>query len=50
VFANGGVELAARGAQLPRISRAQTDGAETLDRLIATFCLVHQHSLLHRES
>ena len=50
VFATGGVELASAAARNYRIlrSRGQTV-RKTIDCLIATFCLLHGHSLLHRD-
>ena len=50
VFANGGVELAVAAARNYRALRTRGRTVrKTIDCLIATFCLVHQHSLLHRD-
>jgi predicted nucleic acid-binding protein len=50
VFATGGVELAAAAARNYRALRTRGKTVrKTIDCLIATFCLVHQHSLLHRD-
>jgi predicted nucleic acid-binding protein len=50
VFATGGIELAAAAARnyRPLRTRGRTV-RKTIDRLTATFCLVHQHALLHRD-
>ena len=48
VFTNGGVELVAAAARNYRALRTRGRTVrKTVDCLIATFCLVHQHSLLH---
>jgi predicted nucleic acid-binding protein len=50
VFTIGGVELAAAAARNYRALRTRGRTVrKTIDCLIATFCLVHQHSLLHRD-
>jgi hypothetical protein len=50
VFATGGVELAKAAARNYRALRTRGKTVrKTIDCLIATFCLVHQHSLLHRD-
>jgi predicted nucleic acid-binding protein len=50
VFATGGVELAAAAARNYRALRTRGRTVrKTIGCLIATFCLVHQHSLLHRD-
>ncbi len=50
VFATGGIELAAAAARNYRALRTRGRTVrKTIDCLIATFCLVHQHSLLHRD-
>ena len=50
VFTTGGVELAAAAARNYRALRTRGRTVrKTIDCLIATFCLVHQHSLLHRD-
>jgi predicted nucleic acid-binding protein len=50
VFANEGVELAAAAARNYRELRTRGRMVrKTIDCLIATFCLVHEHSLLHRD-
>jgi predicted nucleic acid-binding protein len=50
VFGTGGVELATAAARNYRALRMRGKTVrKTIDCLIATFCLVHQHSLLHRD-
>jgi predicted nucleic acid-binding protein len=50
VFANRGVELAAAAARNYRALRTRGRTVrKTINFLIATFCLVHLHSLLHRD-
>ena len=50
VFATGGVELATAAARNYRALRTRGKTVrKTIDCLIATFCLVHQHSLLHHD-
>jgi predicted nucleic acid-binding protein len=50
VFATGGVDLATAAARNHRALRTRGRTVrKTIDCLIATFCLVHQHSLLHRD-
>src|SRR5438128_466087 len=50
VFTTGGVELATSAARNHRTLRARGFTIRrTLDCLIATFCLGHQHSLLHTD-
>ena len=49
IFETGGVELAdGCGAQLPPTLRARGRTVrKTIDCLIATFCIEHEHALLH---
>jgi predicted nucleic acid-binding protein len=50
VFTLGGVELATAAARNYRALRTRGRTVrKTIDCIIATFCLVHQHSLLHRD-
>ena len=50
VFETGGVALAREAARNYRTLRSRGDTVrETIDYLIATFCLRDQHSLLHRD-
>jgi predicted nucleic acid-binding protein len=50
VFSTGGVELATSAALNYRTLRARGFTIRrTLDCLIATFCLSHQHALLHND-
>jgi predicted nucleic acid-binding protein len=50
VFGTAGVELATAAARNYRALRTRGKTVrKTIDCLIATFCLVHQHSLLHRD-
>jgi len=50
VFTTGGVELATSAALNYRTLRARgITIRRTLDCLIATFCLSHQHALLHND-
>jgi predicted nucleic acid-binding protein len=50
VFVTGGVELAVAAARNYRALRTRGRTVrKTIDCLIATFCLLHQHSLLHRD-
>ena len=48
VFNTGGVELATAAAQNDRTLRSRGYTVrKTIDCLIATFCLIHDHALLH---
>lgn len=50
IFSSGGVELAAAAARNYRLLRTRGRTVrKTIDCLIATFCLVHEHTLLHRD-
>ncbi len=50
VLETGGVELAVAAAANYRALRARGRTVrKTIDCLIATFCLVHDHALLHRD-
>ena len=50
IFDSGGEALAVASAQNYRQLRAQGHTVrKTIDCLIATFCLVHGHALLHRD-
>jgi predicted nucleic acid-binding protein len=50
VFRTGGEELAIASAKNYRSLRAQgCTVRKTIDALIATFCLINSHSLLHRD-
>jgi predicted nucleic acid-binding protein len=50
VFTTGGVELAPAAAGNYRALRARGRTVrKTIDCLIATFCITHRHSLLHRD-
>jgi predicted nucleic acid-binding protein len=50
LFANGGVELAVAAAENYRLLRGQgITVRKTIDCWIATFCIEHGHSLLHRD-
>lgn len=50
VFETGGVELATAAARNYRRLRARGRTVrKTIDCLIATFCLVHGHALLHHD-
>lgn len=50
IFETGGVELASVAARNYRHLRARGRTVrKTIDCLIATFCLVHDHTLLHRD-
>ena len=50
IFDSGGVELAAAAARNYRVLRARGRTVrKTIDGLIATFCLVHDHTLMHRD-
>ena len=50
IFATGGAELAVATARNYRVLRAQGHTVrKTIDCLIATFCLLHAHSLLHND-
>jgi predicted nucleic acid-binding protein len=50
VFTMGGVDLATRAAQNYRTLRARgLTIRRTIDCLIATFCLLNNHSLLHND-
>ncbi len=51
VFNMGGAQLAVTAAQNYRILRTKGRTVrKTIDCLIATFCIVHDHSLLHNDS
>ena len=50
VFTTGGVELATAAAGNYRALRARGRTVrKTIDCLIATLCITHRHSLLHRD-
>jgi|SRR5215467_9075727 len=50
LFENGGGELAIAAARNFRNMRERgLTGRKTIDCLIATFCLAHGHTLLHRD-
>lgn len=50
IFSTGGIELASTAAQNYRMLRAQGYTVrKTIDCLIATFCLIHDHTLLHND-
>lgn len=50
IFATGGVELAESAARNYRLLRARGKTVrKTIDCLIATYCLLHDHALLHRD-
>ena len=50
VFSTGGVRLATAAAENYRVLRAQGRTVrKTIDCLIATFCLVEGHALLHND-
>lgn len=50
IFESGGVELAAAAARNYRLLRTRGRTVrKTIDCLIATFCLVHDHTLLHHD-
>jgi predicted nucleic acid-binding protein len=50
VFSTGGVELAWAAAQNYRMLRSRGRTVrKTIDCLIATFCLVHDHTLVHND-
>lgn len=50
IFETGGVELAREAARNYRLLRARGRTVrKTIDCLIATFCLLHGHRLLHRD-
>ena len=50
MFEMGGAELATQAARNYRLLRQHgTTVRKTIDCLIATFCLLHGHSLLHRD-
>jgi predicted nucleic acid-binding protein len=50
VFATGGIDLATTAAQNYRRLRAQGYTVrKTIDCLIATFCLMNDHTLLHND-
>jgi predicted nucleic acid-binding protein len=50
MFEMGGAELAIQAARNYRLLRQHgTTVRKTIDCLIATFCLLHGHSLLHRD-
>ena len=50
VFATGGVDLALSSAQNYRTLRSHGYTIrKTIDCLIATFCLTHDHALLHQD-
>ena len=50
IFATGGIDLAIAAAQNYRRLRAQAQTVrKTIDCLIATFCLIQGHTLLHND-
>ena len=50
VFATGGIELATAAARNYRTLRSRGFTVrKTIDCLIATFCLTHNHTLLHND-
>jgi predicted nucleic acid-binding protein len=50
IFATGGIDLAIAAAQNYRRLRAQGQTVrKTIDCLIATFCLIQGHTLLHND-
>ena len=49
VLGTGGVELAAAAGNYRALRTRGRTVRKTIDCLIATFCLVHQHALLHRD-
>jgi predicted nucleic acid-binding protein len=50
MFEMGGAELAVQAARnYRRLRQHGTTVRKTIDCLIATFCLLHGHSLLHRD-
>ena len=50
IFATGGIDLATTAARNYRVLRARGRTLRTtIDNLIATFCLLHGHSLLHND-
>ena len=50
IFSTGGIHLAVSSAQYYRALRLQgVTIRKTIDCLIASFCLLHQHNLLHND-
>ena len=50
IFASGGLDLALAAAQNYRTLRARGRTVrKTMDCLIATYCLLHNHALLHND-
>lgn len=50
IFATGGIDLAIAAAENYRALRAKGRTVrKTIDCLIATFCLMHEHTLLHSD-